>query len=508
MQKRVFICGIQQETASFNPIPTPWERYRCRSGEQMIDEVRPGGAARESAYGAALGAMVDEAESRGYEVIGGMDVSDFSGGPMEQAVMDRFLDETLAMLRAALPVDAVLVGLHGATQSTESNDVCGDVLTAIRAEVGESVAIGASCDLHGNITEQMVRAADYITGFQTYPHLDFYNTGRRAAVLALDKAEGKGAKMAWVTLPQMAPAHGYTTEKGGLKALMDKGHAMVERGEIRDFSIFQVQPWLDVDKSGSAVLVTAETEEKAVAVAAEFAKAEFALREELQGPKLWTIAEVVQAALDNPEDKPVVLVDSSDSPGAGSAGDSAAVLAYLLPYRDTLRAAVTVVDVPAVEKAFALGVGGKADFVLGGTVAPSLSAPVTVKDCVVKSLHEGKFVLEGPANRGLQTDMGPAAVLQAGQLLILVNHTSGSCRDLQFYRSVGIEPTLCRLVDVKACTSFRVAYEPISALICNTITPGAAGVELTTLPFKNIPKPFYPFTEITEDLIGEPVCLR
>ena len=196
MQKRVFICGIQQETASFNPIPTPWERYRCRTGAQMIDEVRPGGAARESAYGAALGAMVDEAESRGYRVIGGMDVSDFSGGPMEQAVMDRFLDETLAMLRAALPVDAVLVGLHGATQSTGSNDVCGDVLTAIRATVGESVAIGASCDLHGNITEQMVRAADYITGFQTYPHLDFYNTGRRAAVLALDKAEGKGAKMA------------------------------------------------------------------------------------------------------------------------------------------------------------------------------------------------------------------------------------------------------------------------------------------------------------------------
>ena len=73
---------------------------------------------------------------------------------------------------------------------------------------------------------------------------------------------------------------------------------------------------------------------------------------------------------------------------------------------------------------------------------------------------------------------------------------------------MGIEPTLCRLVDVKACTSFRAAYEPISALICNTITPGAAGVELKTLPFKNIPKPFYPFQETTEDMIPVPVCLR
>ena len=64
--------------------------------------------------------------------------------------------------------------------------------------------------------------------------------------------------------------------------------------------------------------------------------------------------EVVQAAIDNAEDKPVVLVDSSDSPGAGSAGDSATVLEYLLPHRDTLRAAVAVSDTAAVEKAFAV----------------------------------------------------------------------------------------------------------------------------------------------------------
>ena len=509
--ERVFICGFHQETASFNPIPTTWEKYQRRSGgvgQELIDNVRAGGAARESAYGAILGAMLDEAEARGYQVVGGMDIGAYSGGAVQQSVVERFLSETLAMLREAMPVKAVLVGLHGATQSDASNDVCGDILTAIRETVGEDVVIGASCDLHGNVTERMMRAADYISGYQTYPHLDFYSTGSRAAKLALDKLEGKGVKQAWVTLPQMAPAHGYTTEKGGLKKLMDKGHAMVAAGEIRDFSIFQVQPWLDVDKPGSTILVAADTEEKAIAVAAEFAKEEFALRQELQGPKLWTMEAVVKAAVENTEDKPVVLVDSSDSPGAGSAGDSAEVLRYLLPYRDTLRAAVTVVDASAVAKAYELGVGGKADFVLGATVAPTLSAPVEVKDCVVKSLHNGEFVLEGPASRGAKGNMGAAAVLQAGQLMILVNHAGSNCKDPQFYRSVGIEPTLCRLVDVKACTSFRAAYEPISALICNTITPGAAGVELKTLPYQNIPKPFYPFEEISEDMIPAPKCLR
>ena len=510
-KERIFLCGFHQETASFNPVPTTKEMYMVRSsgcGQELIDNVRPGGARRSTIYGSMIAGLVDVAEENGYEVHAGWDIGANSGGAVERSVVDWFIEDTLARLRAVLPVKAVLLCLHGATQSEESNDVCGDILTAIREVVGEETVIAAGCDLHANVTEKMMRAADCISGYQTYPHLDFYSTGRRAATLAMRKLQGQPTVTAWTALPQIAPAHGYTTTQGGFKQLMEKGFAMVEAGEILDFSLFQMQPWLDVDVAGSAVLVTAETAEKAAAVAADFAKAEFALREELQGPRLWTIAEVVQAAIDNPEDKPVVLVDSADSPGAGSNGDSAAVLAYLLPHRETLRAAVTVADRAAVEKAFALGVGGRADFVLGGTVAPSLSTSVEVKDCVVKSLHSGDFMLEGPANRGARANMGRAAVLQAGQLLILVNHLGNNCRDPQFYRSAGIEPTLCRLVDIKACTSFRAAYEPIAAQICNTITPGAAGVELKLLPFKNVPQTFYPFSEITEDMIPAPVVLR
>ena len=504
MEQRIFLCGIHQETASFNPLPSTWEDYTGDTyqadGEALLAANRGGRS--------CLSGMIDVTERSGYTLCGSANMSVHSGGPVEHSVIERYLAQVLSDLRDALPVKAVLVSLHGATQSDTSDDVCGDVLTAIREVAGEEAVIGASCDLHANVTEKMMRAADYISGYQTYPHLDYFSTGARVADLVVRRLQGKPIRQAWTTIPQTAPAHGYTTTAGGLKQLMEKGFALVEAGEIIDFSIFQVQPWLDVTCSGSAILVAAETEEKAVTVAAGLAAGEFALHKELQGPRLWTMAEAVQAAIDNTEDKPVVLVDSADSPGAGSTGDSATVLEYLLPHRDTLRAAVAVSDTAAVEKAFALGVGGKADFVLGGTVAPELSAPVEVKDCVVRSLHDGSFVLEGPASRGARASMGRAAVLQAGQLLILVCGNCNNCKDPQFYRSVGIEPTLCRLVSVKACTSFRAAYEPISALICNTITPGAAGVELTGMPFKRIPMPFYPFAEITEDMVPAPRCLR
>ena len=503
MEQRIFLCGIQQETASFNPNLTPLEAYIGKGyeqGEALVNSQR-------SAQSCA-GGMIAAAEENGYTVVGGVSVSCYSGGAAKDEVAKWFLDQTLPMLRAAMPVKAVFVTLHGATQSDASDDVCGDVLTAIRAEVGEDTVIAASCDLHGNVTERMMRAADFISGYQTYPHLDYFSTGHRAASLAIRKLQGKPTHIAWTTLPQTAPAHGYTTTAGGLKKLMDRAHAMVAEGKILDFSIFQVQPWLDVTVSGSTVLVAAEDEAVACAVADELAAEEFALRKELQGPRLWTIEETVQAAIDNTEDKPVVLVDSSDSLGAGSSADSAEVLKYLLPHRDTLRAAITVTDLAAVEKAFALGVGGRADFTLGASVAPELSDPVEVKDCTVRSLHDGNFVLEGPASRGAKASLGRTAVLQAGEIFIVVCTYCSNSRDLQAYRGVGVEPTLCRLVNVKACTSFRAAYAPIAAQICNTITPGAAGVELTRLPFRRIPAPFYPFQETTADMVPAAKCLR
>ena len=155
MEKKVFLCGFHQETASFNPIPSTWEDYTRRSagtGQALLDSIRNSPTARSAANGSALGGMLDVAESRGYELWAGLDIGANSGGAVQQSVVDRFLKENLALLREAMPVKAVLVCLHGATQSDASNDVCGDVLTAIRAEVGEDTVIAASCHLHANVT--------------------------------------------------------------------------------------------------------------------------------------------------------------------------------------------------------------------------------------------------------------------------------------------------------------------------------------------------------------------
>ena len=268
------------------------------------------------------------AEEEGIETVYGTVMWAPSGAPLEAAVSAYFLDSVLPDIQKAGRLDGVAVSMHGATMAENSEDVCGDVLQAIREAVGEEIPISVAFDLHANITEKIMKNADYICGFQEYPHIDQWETGYRASSLLLRHLNGEKAKTARVTIPMIAPAHAYTTKTGKLLALVEKARAMVKEGRILDYTIFEVQPWLDAHEMTASVIVVARDEQTAKTAATELARENFAIRHDLQGAPLTPIDEVVKKALANQTGKPVVLVDSADSRGAGSTADSAAVLAH------------------------------------------------------------------------------------------------------------------------------------------------------------------------------------
>ena len=494
---KVFVCGFSQESNSFNRVMTDMNQFRLYG-------IYEGGAApEEDSCLATANGMLEELKRE--EIRCGMIMRAGSGGPVDHSIVEWFLEKTLSQLKDAMPVDGVAVALHGATLSDQCDDVCGYILETIRDAIGESVPISAAFDLHANITERIAKNADYISGYQEYPHIDQKETGVRAAKRLLEALRNRGGKTVRAAIPMIASAHGYTTVKGALHELVNDAKQMVADGKIIDYTIFEAQPWLDIKELASTVIVIAESEEKATDAAKCLAYQNFRIRKQLLGKKLLSIDEVIKKALFNKSGKPVVLCDSADSPGAGSAADSAEPLRHLLPYRDQLKCAVAVSDIPAVEKAFSLGVGAVEDFRLGGTKSPELSKPVLVQGAEVVSLHDGAFYMHGPQDRGERRNIGKTAILKAGNLFIHVSSYGNFEGDMNFYRSFGIEPTECDLVCVKACTSFRAGYEPVSAEICNTATPGAANADLAALPYRNRPVPMFPFEEITEEdiIIGE-----
>ena len=489
---RIALCEFHQETNSFNPVRTTLADYQkvgIYEGDAMYQlRGRPV---------AMAGKFAAIEEAGGAEIFPLISMTAQSGGTVEHEVVDYFLSKTLPGLKAALPLDGVFIGLHGATQSDASDDVCGDILEAVRGIVGPDCVITASTDLHGNVTEKWIKNADFVCGYHTYPHVDFFDTGYRAAKAGLAKImKTQDLKMAWASVPMIAPASAYTTMHGPFKEVMDYALDLTAKGELFDFSIYQMQPWLDVDPAQSSILAISPDPEKARKYANIIAKKLFDARS-LFVQKLYQVDEVLDEAEQNNSGKPYVLVDSSDSPNAGATGDSAALIEAIQKRNSDIKAALYLNDIPAAERAFELSVGKEGTFTIGAYLDKNASSPVTIEARVL-SLHEGFYTQEGPAQRGKVNFVGKTAVIRYRNTDIVLCGNVLAPGDPQMYRHFGVEPTFCQLVSVKACTSWRAAYEPMAGKIFETDMPGNAPLNLFRVTYTHIPKHFYPFEEITE----------
>jgi microcystin degradation protein MlrC len=172
-----------------------------------------------------------------------------------------------------------------------------------------------------------------------------------------------------------------------------------------------------------------------------------------------------------------------------------AVARRLLERRSAARSATVVSDPDAVARAFEIGVGGSAEFAIGGHVDTS-----AVRVCAVgyvRSLHDGEFRQEFVGHGGRVSRIGKSAVVRFGNLDVLICQTIVSPGDPQLYRAFGIEPLMYDLVVVKANTSFRVGYTKIAGEIYEADTPGAAAPDLLRLPFRKLSEPIYPWTDDT-----------
>ena len=481
------LCEFRQESNSFNPVVAgrySFEMGGICEGDAFIAKIVGEPCA---AHG-----MLDELQKAGIDVVPAYSMVSQSGGPVDQCVMEEFLEHTLPILKANLPLDCVLVSLHGATQGTEWEDVCGELLQQIRSAVGEEPIIAVSCDMHANVTTKVLDNADYVAGYLTYPHTDYYEVGCRAARMAIRRLQDKPTVMRAIRLPMIVPASGYTTLSGVYKQFVDDARALINDGTLLDFSVFQMQPWLDVSNAGSLVIAVAETEKVAEDTAWKFANRLFDLKDAFRSEQL-SVDEIIDIAEKNTTGKPVVLVDSADSTNAGGAGDSAAVIRNLLQRGSSLKAAIYLNDAPAVDKAFAAGEGNEVEMTIGCSLDKKYSISVNAKVKVEGLYPDGHYVQEGPAGKGLINNIGAAAHLSLGNIQILVCHNTAGNGDPQLFRAFGIEPTEQDLVVVKACTSFRAAYSLFSDMIYVADTPGAACVDLKKLDYVRIPENFYPF---------------
>lgn len=483
---RIAIGVMAHEANSFCPHTTEladFEAYQLRRGEQVLAGWRSVSTEESGAMG------ILESES---QVVPLMTARAMSGGPVRGDDYRALRDELVARLRAALPVDGVLLVLHGAMAAESVPDATGDILEHVRALVGASVPVVGTLDLHANVTERMVRNATALVGYQTAPHVDQLQVGQRAARILLSAVRGESRPcMALVRLPMLLPPENSTHQWGPLAEVIAMIVQLEQRQAILHGAAFPMQPWMDLADVASSILLVADGNPEAThRHAMRLAQAFWERRAQFACPLISPSDAIAQALAR--QSGTVILCDSADSTTSGSTGDSTAILqAALAALPFDLPALLNVVDAPAVAQAIATGVGSTVRLTVGGRLAPGMFVPLTFEG-YVKTISDGVFRFTGPGFRGVPHSMGRAVVLVQGGVHLVVMERGVSQWDPALYRSLGLEPREARIVQAKSPMAFRAAYAEITNDVIIVDAPGASSPKLASLPWKHLPRPIYP----------------
>jgi len=485
---RIALGKLSHEANTFSPLSTTWDdfaRRYMRRGPELLRGLE--GLNIEDA-----GAVEVLQAEPGCEILPTFAASAQSGYPVEGAAFRRLRDELLSALQQVLPVDGVLLVLHGAMMAEGEPDASGAVLQAVREMVGPSVPIVGTLDLHANVTARMARYATALVGYHTAPHIDMADTGRRAARTLLGAVKKElDPKMALVRLPLIVPAEYARHTDGPLSEVINMALQLENDGAILHGSVFSVQPWMDTPDVGCSVVIVTNGDTAAAQWQADRLAREFWSRRAAFVPPLFTPGDAVQRALAR-DGGTAVLCDSADAPSSGATGDSTVVLSALLERAPVQEMCLlNIVDPPAVAQAIAAGVGNSVSLSLGGKLAPAFFQPVLFEGHV-KTISDGVFYFKGPGMRGVAHRMGRAVVLVQGGIHVVVMEHAVTQWDPQLYRSLGLEPTDARIVQVKSPAAFRAAYGEIMDEVFILAAPGAANPDLVHLPWKNIGRPIYP----------------
>lgn len=487
-QMRIAVGSIKQESNTFVPTQTTLDHFGLLlEGDELLTGYK--GAQVE------VPAFLDILQGAGATVVPLLAAATTPGGPLTRATFTGLLGTLLTRLRAALPVDAVLLALHGAMVVEDDSDAEGTILRAVRAVVGPVVPIGVSLDLHGHMTAQMVEHATFIVGFHEYPHTDTYETGVRTARLLLDTLRGQHRPtMALAKRPMIvSPVNARTTE-GPLRSIVDAAREMERSGAVLHAALFPVQPWLDVPDLGFGVLVVTDDDPTLAQVAADdLADMVWTERAAFE-PDLVPLDDAIRIGLGAPHGLTVVG-DAGDAPTGGSPGDNVAVLRALLDLgadRAARPSYLTLCDPVAAQAAASAGIGREVVMRVGHAVSSGEPLTITGRVCV---LADGQSHTKGPGDIGVRLNMGLTAVLAIGNIRLCIRSLPSSDTDRAVYYAVGLDPMDATLVFVKSPGNFRASFAPLAARVLVADTPGPTRANLRKVKFTHVTRPLYPLDE-------------
>ena len=481
-RRRILIAECKQEVSTFNPHLSTVDDFARRRGTALLDYHRT----VRNEIGGALTVFDAEPDIELVPAYSACFIT--SGGTLARQDWQRISLEIIESLKAAPPVDGVYFCMHGAMASEDELDPEGFLLAAARRVLGENIPIVVSLDLHGILTDRMVEQSDAIVAYHTYPHVDFFQTGQRAARLLLRIMAGEVRPVtAKVCIPALVRGDELITATG----LFGESIRLAQNAETcpagLSAGMFIGNPFTDVPALQTySFVVTDNDPERAEREAILIAENFWSHHEQMQVP-LISLEEMARRLRSSPSGT-VALVDAADATSSGASGDSNAVLRTLIATGYKGRTLLPIVDAPAVKLAIAAGIGATIVTPIGGTLDPARFPPLPIQ-ATVRHLSDGRFQSE---SFGEKWFAGSSAVLEVDNFTLAVSSRAVSLYDRSFFYTLGQNPARFDAVVVKSPHCQPHMYADWCACLLNIDAPGSSSANLPYLGHTRCPRPIFP----------------
>jgi microcystin degradation protein MlrC len=435
---RLFAATLATETNTFSPLPTSLASYKenvfLRPSEHPDDAPRM--------CTAPLFVARRRAASDGFTLIEGSCFAASPAGTTNRKDYEAMRDEILAQLRTALPLDGVLLGLHGAMVAFGYDDVEGDIIERVRAIVGSKCIIGVELDPHCHLTLKRVRLADIIVLYKEFPHTDVVE--RAADLLDLVLATHRGAIKPVMSLYDCRQIQSYPTTLPLMRAFVDRIKAMEGKDGILSVSIAHCFPYADVPELSGRVLVVADGDKsKADALATKLGQEMVSMRGKTMPEFLDTKGAVAAGLAFNAQ--PVIIAEPSDNAGGGAPSDKTSILRELIVRNADNVALGPIWDPVAVRLCFDAGLHATFPLRVGGKIGLASGQPVDATVEVI-GLAENCWQSFGPT----KVPLGDCAAVRMGGVEVVLITKRTQALGLELFTNLGIDPKQKKLVVVKS----------------------------------------------------------
>jgi microcystin degradation protein MlrC len=483
---RLFAASLATETNTFSPIPTSrasFEHTFYAPAGRHPDEPK--------LCTAPLFVARRRAEAEGFTLIEGSSFWAEPSGIIVRPDYEDMRDEILDQLRAALPVDGVLMGFHGALVAEGYDDAEGDILERIRDIVGSKCVVGCEYDPHCHLTVKRVRLADVSILFKEYPHIDFLDRGEELVDLVLRTIRGEIKPVASLYDPRMWDFYPTTVEP--MRSFVDRIKALEGKNGVLSVSIGHGFMHADVPDMGSRVLVFTDDRKRA---GDELARA--------LGEELWrnrgnwcepvlSLSEGLSQVLAHNHGT-AILAEPADNAGGGATSDNTLAL-HELRRRGARNAAVAPVwDPMAVEFCHAAGKGARIPLRLGGKASAGSGPPLDAEVEVLATARDA-WQLFGAA----KVPLGHTAAVRIDggiDVVLISSRTQALGREL--FTELGLDPAAYQVLVLKSAQHFAGAFGPLASLILRAESGGCCPTDPRQHPYTKVKRPLWPLDKTVE----------